>query len=194
MENENSSFAPAISKHNKATADEIIVDIKDGKITYEEALQEIAEIGVVTVDGKQVSAAVQEKAKSEVITYIKWHAEIIKRNNTRMQFINETYGKENPTVPEKTKRVFKIGNKLKFNKNKIFAILLVSTAFAHLMLLLNKHEFRDSETGIKRYHFFDDIPYSTLNIVYCLYFVYVILIILKVFDLKEGLNMNRQKE
>lgn len=79
--------------------------------------------------------------------------------------------------------------KLKKIKNKVFALLVASTVFAHIMLLLNKHIDTRNYDEIKiptgTYHFFDDIPSDALNIIYCLYFVYAVLMILGLVTLRD---------
>jgi hypothetical protein len=83
--------------------------------------------------------------------------------------------------------------------NKLFAVLITSTVFAHAMLHLNKNQdieynrdfYRDMPTG--NYHYFDSTPLWAINIIYCLYFVYAILIILRVVDIREGFGLKNNK-
>lgn len=85
-------------------------------------------------------------------------------------------------------------------KNKIFSILLLTTLFCHAMLLLNKHKIMITEhEGYSSeythwngdYVFFDDIPLWTINIIYCIYFIFSVIIILGVYDMKEGFRIKK---
>ena len=76
--------------------------------------------------------------------------------------------------------------------NKIGLVIMIATVFFHFLLLMNKTYghfvpgYYNTKT-LEPYYIPDlylGIPYSVFNVLYCLYFLYVVLFAIGVFNIK----------
>lgn len=84
-------------------------------------------------------------------------------------------------------------------KNKVFAVVVLSTIFMHIMMLLNRHRqmrpnYSEGYWVKGEYYYFVNLEGWTINIIYCLYFIYIILIVLRVVDIRDGLGIKTNKD
>lgn len=78
---------PILSLSNEEEAKDILADIFTGKITHQEAIDEILNEPVLNREGKPVSAQVAENYQAKILNYLDWHIQndltSIKNETTR---------------------------------------------------------------------------------------------------------------
>lgn len=64
---------PVIGIDNEEYAKDLLADVNDGKLTYDEVVQEVMDEELLSRDGKPVSDAISRKTKAKIINYLDWH-------------------------------------------------------------------------------------------------------------------------